>query len=141
MENGHDAFGSFRPGRLVDISGVTFADMPGDARAAEDEGETASLKESLGVDPCKIKLDQYVLVRPVQDRQAAHRWNALNEVRRKMASVTDKVVEYFSKNVGEQITGKELICFGRSSTDLHARWSNPQVRNQCRSGGHFSDPR
>jgi hypothetical protein len=54
-------------------SGVTFADMAEDARAADNESETTSLKAMLGVDPSKIKPDLYVLVRAEQDRQAAHR--------------------------------------------------------------------
>jgi hypothetical protein len=84
-------------------SGVTFADM------AEDQAEdAANLKELLGVDPAKIKPDQYVLMRSEQDRQAAHRWNVLNEVRKKQASVKDKIIEYFRKNVGQEITGEEL---------------------------------
>ena len=56
----------------------------------------------LGVDPRKIKPDQYVLMRAEQDRQAAHRWNVLNEVRKKKASVKDKIIDYFRKNVGEE---------------------------------------
>ena len=117
-----------------------------DARAADNEAETAGLKEMLGVDPSKIKPDQYVLMRPEQDRQAAHRWNVLNEVRRKKASVTDKIIEYFRKNVGEQITGEELkylakdkkewarrVCVGRRSTDLRARPGNPRPGTCCGS--------
>lgn len=84
-------------------SGVTFKDM------AEDQQEDAdSLKDTLGVEPAKIRPDQYVLMRSEQDRQAAHRWNVLNEVRKRKASVKDKIIEYFRKNVGEEITGEEL---------------------------------
>ena len=84
-------------------SGVTFADM------AEDQPEeAASLKEMLGVDAAKVKPDQYVLMRAEQDRNAAHRWNVLNEVRKKKASVKDKIIDYFRKNVGQEIPGEEL---------------------------------
>ena len=84
-------------------SGVTFADM------AEDEAEdAASVRDLLGVDPKKIRPDQYVLMRAEEDRQAAHRWNVLNEIRKKKVSVKDKIIEYFRKNVGEEITGEEL---------------------------------
>jgi hypothetical protein len=102
-------------------SGVTFADMAEDACAADNEGETASLKEMLGVDPSKIKPDQYVLMRAEQDRQAAHRWNVLNEVRRKKASVTDKIIEYFRKNVGQQITGEELKYLAKDKKEWARR--------------------
>jgi hypothetical protein len=102
-------------------SGVTFRDMAEDARAADNEGETAGLKEMLGVEPSKIKPDQYVLMRAEQDRQAAHRWNLLNEVRRKKASVTDKIIEYFRKNVGQQITGEELKYLAKDKKEWARR--------------------
>jgi hypothetical protein len=102
-------------------SGVTFRDMAEDARAADNDGETAGLKEMLGVEPSKIKPDQYVLMRAEQDRQAAHRWNVLNEVRRKKASVTDKIIEYFRKNVGQQITGEELKYLAKDKKEWARR--------------------
>jgi hypothetical protein len=97
-------------------SGVTFKDM------AEDQPEdAASLKEALGVDAAKIKPDQYVLMRAEQDRQAAHRWNVLNEVRKKKASVKDTIIEYFRKNVGEQITGEELKYLAKDKKEWARR--------------------
>jgi predicted restriction endonuclease len=89
-------------------SGVTFQDIAEDARAAQTEEEAQALQTALGVHPFKIKSDQYVLMREEQDRNAAHRWNVLNEIRRRKISVTDKIIEYFRGNVGEQITGEEL---------------------------------
>lgn len=89
-------------------SGVTFRDMAEAASAVEDSRETATLEAVLGVHAARIKPDQYVLMREEQDRHAAHRWNVLNEVRRKKVSVTDKIIEYFRMNVGEEITGEEL---------------------------------
>ena len=97
-------------------SGVTFRDM------AEDQPEdAANLKEVLGVDPTKIKPDQYVLMRTEQDRRAAHRWNVLNEVRRKNASVKDKIIDYFRKNVGEEITGEELKYLAKDKKEWARR--------------------
>jgi hypothetical protein len=84
-------------------SGVTFKQM-----AEETPEDAAAIKELLGVDASKIKPDQYVLMRSEQDRTAAHRWNVSNEVRKKNISVKDKIIEYFRKNVGEEITGEEL---------------------------------
>jgi len=97
-------------------SGVTFADM-----ATDEAGDAESLKEMLGVDPSKIKPDQYVLMRTEQDRQAAHRWNVLNEVRKKRISVKDKIIEYFRKNVGEQITGEELKYLAKDKKEWARR--------------------
>ena len=102
-------------------SGVTFHDMAEAASAVEDTGETASLKAALAIDPAKIKPDQYVLMREEQDRHAAHRWNVLNEVRRKKVSVTDKIIEYFRKNVGEEITGEELKYLAKDKKEWARR--------------------
>jgi HNH endonuclease len=102
-------------------SGVTFHDMADDASAAEDTQDTDALEAALGVHPSKIKPDQYVLMREEQDRHAAHRWNVLNEVRRKKVSVTDKIIEYFRKNVGEEITGEELKYLAKDKKEWARR--------------------
>lgn len=102
-------------------SGVTFRDMAEDATAAEDAGETAAIETTLGVHPSKIKPDQYVLMREEQDRRAAYRWNVLNEVRRKKVSVTDKIIEYFRRNVGEEITGEELKYLAKDKKEWARR--------------------
>lgn len=82
-------------------SGVTFGDIA-------DEEETVNALNDMGIDSTKIKPDQYVLMRTEQDRDAALRWNVINEIRRKKISVKDKIIEYLRKNVGVQITGEEL---------------------------------
>ncbi len=97
-------------------SGVTFKDM------ADDQPEdAASLEELLGVDARKIKPDQYVLMRPDQDRQAAHRWHVLNDVRKKKISVKDKIIEYLRKNVNDQITGEELKYLAKDKKEWARR--------------------
>jgi hypothetical protein len=60
-------------------------------------------------------------MRAEQDRHAAHRWNVLNEVRRKKASVMDKIIEYFRKNVGEEITGEELKYLAKDKKEWARR--------------------
>lgn len=102
-------------------SGVTFQHMVEAADASEDTDEAASLEAALGVHPAQIKPDQYVLMREDQDRHAAHRWHVLNEVRRKKASVTDKIIEYFRKNVGEEITGEELKYLAKDKKEWARR--------------------
>ena len=82
-------------------SGVTFNQM------AQDPDDVASF-EAIGIDPSKIKPDQYVLMRVEQDRDAALRWNVINEIRRKKIAVKDKIIEYLRENVGVQVTGEEL---------------------------------
>lgn len=82
-------------------SGVTFNQM------AQDLDDAASFM-AMGIDPSKIKPDQYVLMRTEQDRDAALRWNVLNDIRREKIAVKDKIIEYLRKNVGVQVTGEEL---------------------------------
>lgn len=95
-------------------SGVTFKNM------AEDGDEAKSLK-AIGIDPAKIKPDEYVLMRAEQDRDAAHRWNVLNEVRKKRLSVKDKLIEYFRKNVGAEISGEELAYLATGAKEWARR--------------------
>jgi hypothetical protein len=102
-------------------SGVTFHDMAEAANAVQDDEEIAALESATGVHPSKVKPDQYVLMNEEQDRQAAHRWNVLNEVRRKKISVTDKIIEYFRKNIGAQITGEELKYLAKDKKEWARR--------------------
>lgn len=84
-------------------SGVTFKEM------AEAEPETAAeISTLLGVDPSRIRSDQYVLASPHQDRDAAHRWHLLNTIRRRPLSVKNKLIEYMRANVGKPISLEEL---------------------------------
>jgi hypothetical protein len=47
----------------------------------------------------------YILLSTVQDRDAAHRWNLANQIRRENISVRDKILKYFRMNAGQKITG------------------------------------
>lgn len=102
-------------------SGLTFSTMAEEARETGNESEISSLKNALGVDPFRIKPDQYVLMRRDQDLQAAYRWNVLNQIRRKKTSVIEKLIEYFRKNVGQEITGEELKYLARDKKDWARR--------------------
>lgn len=102
-------------------SGVTVADMVEDARITGNHAELTSLKSCLSIDPSKIKPDQYVLMRAEQDREAAHRWNVLNEIRKKKVSVSDRIIEYFRRNVGQEITGEELKYLAKDKKEWARR--------------------
>ena len=102
-------------------SGVTFSTMAEDARESGNESEIASLNTVLGVDPSSIKPDQYVLMRPDQDLLAAYRWNVLNQIRKKKTSVVQKLIEYFRKNVGQEITGEELKYLAKDKKEWARR--------------------
>lgn len=85
-------------------SGVTFKDM------ADDEPELAGgLADILGADPRSLKPDQYVLVNVEQDREAAHRWNVLNTIRKKKGLGTKaRLLEYMRANVAKPVSIEEL---------------------------------
>lgn len=51
--------------------------------------------------------DDYILVGE-QDRDAAHRWNLANDIRKRDSSVQNRLLEYLRANVGQPVTGEEL---------------------------------
>lgn len=95
-------------------SGVTFKQM------AQSPEEEAAFKE-MGIDPSAIKPTQYVLMRTEADRDAAHRWNNLNTIRKKKIAVKDKIIEYLRLNVGIQVTGEELSYLAGTSKEWARR--------------------
>lgn len=86
-------------------SGQTFRDMVADAEA---QADIQSMTEALGINPADIGPDQYVLLSTDQDREAAHRWNVLNSIKKQKKSVADKLLAYLRANVGKSVTGEEL---------------------------------
>lgn len=97
-------------------TGVSFA-----AIAEEQPEDIPAMKDVLGVDPARIRPDQYVLMNVEPDRDAAYRWNMLNEIRKKKASVADKILEYFRRNVGKQIPGEELAYLAKNRKEWARR--------------------
>lgn len=95
-------------------SGVTFRQM---ALNAEDKESFLTM----GIDPESVKPDQYVLMNEVQDRDAALRWNIINDIRKKKVSVKEKLIEYFRKNVGKQVTGEELSYLANNTKEWARR--------------------
>jgi len=55
-----------------------------------------------------LKKDFYVLTENNQDRDAAYRWKLANTIRKNNAGVKSKIIDYFLKNVGKEVTGEEL---------------------------------
>lgn len=92
------------------ISGVTAKEM-----AAESELPI----ENIDVD--KMKPNDYILVSANQDRDAAHRWNIANEIRKSKDSVRAKILEYFKQNVGNPVTGEELRYVANDKTEWARR--------------------
>ena len=91
------------------------------ALAEEDPEMLASIAADLGVDPKKIKPDQYALTRTEEDRDAAHRWHVLNKIRKKSIGVKPKLLEYFRANVGRPVTIEELRYLAKNKNEWPRR--------------------
>lgn len=95
-------------------SGVT-------VKAMAQNPEDAAAFMAMGIDPTKIKVTQYVLMKTEQDRDAAHRWHNLNTIRKKKIAVKDKIIEYLLLNVGIPVTGEELNYLAGSTKEWARR--------------------
>jgi hypothetical protein len=58
--------------------------------------------------PPTLRPEDYVLISPERDREAAHRWNVANRIRKKKNGVGAKILEFLIENVGHPVTGEEL---------------------------------
>ena len=86
------------------ITGVTARQMQTEDDLSEDDIDLGALSPS-----------DYVLVDPTQDRDAAHRWNLANEIRKGSGGGREKILKYLRANVGKIVTGEELSYVARSS--------------------------
>jgi hypothetical protein len=90
-------------------SGVTIKEM----REDEDEEVPKELKA--------MRPSDYVLLNETQDRDAAHRWNVANTIRKESGSVRDKLLKFFRANVGEGVTNEELRYVAGDKTEWARR--------------------
>lgn len=90
-------------------SGVTMKEMQ--------EAEDSEIPD----DYRNMKPDEYILLITEQDRDAAHRWNAANTIRRQKKSVQSKVLEFLRANVGRGVTGEELRYVANNKTEWARR--------------------
>jgi len=74
-----------------------------------------------GQDVSSMKPDDYILLSPTQDRDAAHRWNVANSIRKERSAVVDKILKYFRANVGQSISGEELRYVAKDKTEWARR--------------------
>ncbi|MGB3025830.1 HNH endonuclease [Paradevosia shaoguanensis] len=107
-------------------SGSTFKDLASEAESeAESEADGArslgELATVLGMDPRTMRPEQYVLVSDVQDRDAAFRWNLLNEIRKTKLSVQDKILRYLRQNAGKPVLGEELRYLAKDRSEWARR--------------------
>lgn len=73
------------------------------------------------IDPTSMGPSDYILLSVEQDREAAHRWNLANVIRRENIAVRDKILKYFRANVGQKITGEELKYLARDRSEWARR--------------------
>lgn len=74
------------------------------AREMADEGEFP-LKD---LNVSEMKVTDYILISEKEDREAAHRWNIANTIRKRKIGVREKILEFLKENVGKPVTGEEL---------------------------------
>jgi len=98
------------------ITGITAKEI-GEA-ANDDEGGPITID---GIDISKLKPDEYILLDEKQDTEAALRWNQANTIRKKNASVQDKILELLRLNVGKPVTGEELRYVAKDKTEWARR--------------------
>jgi len=63
----------------------------------------------------------YVLLRNQVDREAAYRWNVAKDIRKEVANVQDRILEYMRKNMGKIVTGEELRYVAKEKTEWARR--------------------
>lgn len=90
-------------------SGVSLREM-GEDGAVEVPAELKAMKPS-----------DYVLLDAKQDREAAHRWNVANTIRKHPGSVREKILEFLRANVGRGVTGEELRYVAGNKTEWARR--------------------
>ena len=90
-------------------SGVTIKEMK--------EDQDADIPNDL----MAMKPSDYLLLNDLQDRDAAHRWNVANAIRKERGSVRDKILRYMHANVGKKITNEELRYVAGDKTEWARR--------------------
>lgn len=87
------------------------------AREMQQEGEFSRGE----IDVSAMKPDDYVLLSDKEDREAAHRWNIANDIRKRRDGVRSKILDYLKENVGIAVTGEELRYVAGDKTEWARR--------------------
>jgi hypothetical protein len=80
-------------------------------------------------DISKMNPSDYMLLTTEPDRDAAHRWNIANEIRREKLSVRDKILKFFRLNIGKKITGEELKYLAKDRSEWARRVRELRTEN------------
>lgn len=78
-------------------------------------------EERAALDADVIRMDDYVLLRDDQDREAALRWNVANEIRGSVGPVKEKLLRYLQANVGAPVTAEELRYVAKDRSEWARR--------------------
>lgn len=73
------------------------------------------------VEPDLLRPDDYILINPLQDRDAAHRWSTAKRIRNEKLGVRDKILEFLRQNVGVPVSGEELSYVASGRTEWARR--------------------
>lgn len=69
----------------------------------------------------RMKPSEYILLNGEQDREASHRWNVANTIRKERAAVRDKILKFLQANIGKPVTGEELRYVAGNKTEWARR--------------------
>jgi len=97
------------------ISGLTAKELVAEAK---EKGEEFP---EFWPDISGMKPDRYILLDDREDREAAHRWNRANVIRRGSEAVRDKILALLRENVGKNVTGEELRYVANNKTEWARR--------------------
>ena len=75
----------------------------------------------LSVDVSHMGPEDYILLDEREDREAAHRWNEANSIRKSKGSVRDRILQFLKANVGHPVTGEELRYVAGNRTEWARR--------------------
>jgi len=68
------------------------------------------------------KIDDYVLIDIIQDKESAHRWHVANDIRKlKNISVRDKILAFLKENIGNPVSSEELRYVANDKTEWARR--------------------
>lgn len=78
-------------------------------------------EEPGAIDAEGIAVDDYILLRDEQDRDAAHRWHIANGIRRGGGSPKANILRFLLENVGAPVTAEELRYVANDNSDWARR--------------------
>ena len=69
----------------------------------------------------EMQVDDYMLRSPEPNEEAARRWAVAKEIRNTNQGVKKKILEYFRRNVGSEVSGEELSYLAKNRTEWARR--------------------